>query len=78
MLVIAVDRQETGPDGRDACGQFTADTGIPVAPTVTMTEALGHLEATGRLPAADRARCVEYLERYGTPQAKAWAAARKA
>jgi len=77
-LVIAVDRQEVGPDGTDACGKFTADTGIAVTPTVTMTEALTHLEATGRLPALDRARCVDYLERYGTPAAKAWAAARRA
>ena len=76
VLVIALDRQETGPDGRDACGQFTLDTGIPVAPAVTMTEVLTHLEATDRLPAGDRGRCVEYLARYGTPIAKAWAAAR--
>ena len=32
----------------------------------------------GRLPALDRARCIDYLERYGTPAAKAWAAARRA
>jgi orotate phosphoribosyltransferase len=72
VLVIALDRQETGPDGRDACGAFAQDTGIPVAPVVTMTETLTHLEATGRLPAADRARCIDYLERFGTAPAKAW------
>lgn len=77
VLVIALDRMETGPDGRDACGAFAADTGVPVAPVVTMTEVLSHLEATGRLPAADRARCVEYLDRFGTPPAKAWAASRR-
>ena len=74
ILVIAVDRQETGPDGMDACSKFTADTGIPVAPTVTMTELLTHLESTGRLPALDRARCAAYLAQYGTATAKAWAA----
>lgn len=74
-LVVAVNRQEVGPDGRDACARFTADTGVPVFPAVTMTEALGRLDATGRLPAADRARCVEYLLAYGSPEAKAWAAA---
>ncbi len=74
---LMVPLQETGPDGRDACGAFAADTGVPVAPVVTMTEVLSHLEATGRLPAADRARCVEYLDRFGTPPAKAWAAARR-
>ena len=72
-LVIAVDRQETGPDGRGACDAFAADTGIPVAPVVTMTEVLSHLDATGRLPAADRVRCVDYLARYGTVAAQAWA-----
>jgi orotate phosphoribosyltransferase len=77
VLVIAVDRQEVGPDGHDACGKFTADTGIPVAPTVTMTEILTHLEATNRLAAPDRARCVEYLATYGTVPAKEWAAARR-
>ena len=75
-LVIAVDRQETGPEGIDAASKFTQDTGIPVFPAVTMTEALTHLEATERLPAGDRKRCVEYLAQYGTPAAKSWAAAR--
>lgn len=73
-LVIALDRQETGPDGRDACGAFQADTGIPVAPVVTMTEVLSHLRATGRLPDADHARCRAYLAEFGTPPARAWAA----
>jgi orotate phosphoribosyltransferase len=76
-LVIAVDRQEVGPDGRDASAQFTADTGIPVVSTVAMTEILDHLGETGRLKAEDRAACSEYLDRYGTPAAKAWAAARR-
>jgi orotate phosphoribosyltransferase len=74
-LVVAVNRQEVGPDGKDACARFTADTGVPVFPAVTMTEALGHLSATGRLPAADRQRCVDYLLAYGSPEAKAWAVA---
>lgn len=73
-LVIALDRQEVGPDGTDACGKFTADTGIPVVPAVTMTEVLSHLDATGRLSADDRTRCRAYLEAFGTPAAKAWAA----
>jgi orotate phosphoribosyltransferase len=76
-LVIAVDRQEVGPDGREASAQFAADTGIPVVPTVTMTEILDHLDATKRLPSDDRARCLDYLDRYGTPAAKAWVASRR-
>jgi orotate phosphoribosyltransferase len=75
-LVIAVDRQEVGPDGHDACAKFTADTGVPVHPTVTMTEILGYLDDTDRLSAEDRARCLEYLGRHGTPAAKDWALAR--
>lgn len=75
-LVIAVDRQEVGPDGVDACSKFTADTGVAVHATVRMTEILSHLDATHRLPAELRARCVSYLAQFGTPEAKAWAAAR--
>jgi orotate phosphoribosyltransferase len=73
-LVVAVNREEVGPDGKDACGRFTADTGVPVLPALTMTEALGHFAASGRIPAADLARCREYLGTHGTPAAKAWAA----
>jgi orotate phosphoribosyltransferase len=76
-LVIAVNRQEIGADGTDACSAFTSAAGVPVFAAVTMTEILAHLEDTGRLPAADRARCVEYLEKYGTADAKAWAAKRR-
>jgi orotate phosphoribosyltransferase len=76
-LVIAVNRQEVGPDGSDACGAFTSATGVPVYPAVTMTEVLTHLDETGRLHADDRRRCAEYLERYGTSEARAWAADRR-
>ena len=75
-LVIAVDRQEVGPDGIDAASKFEKDTGIPVFPAVTMTEALTHLESTARLDPVMQKRCVEYLTTYGTPAAKAWAAER--
>lgn len=75
-LVVAVNREEVGPDGLDACSRFAQDTGVPVVAAITMTEILGHLEATGRLPADDRRRCAAYLAQYGTPAARAWAAAR--
>lgn len=77
VLVIAVDREEVMPDGHDACGKFTADTGVPVAPTVTMTQILGHLDDTGRLPKDARKRCLDYLDRYGTPAARDWVARRR-
>jgi orotate phosphoribosyltransferase len=72
-LVVAVNREEVGPDGTDAASRFARETGVPVHAVVTMTDALGHLEATGRLPSDARARCVEYLARHGTAAAKAWA-----
>lgn len=75
-LVIAVDREEVGPDGFDACSKFASDTGVPVHAAVRMTEILTHLESTGRLDAETRARCAAYLAQFGTPGAKAWAAAR--
>jgi orotate phosphoribosyltransferase len=76
-LVVAVNREEVGPDGKDAASRFTEETGVPVHAVVRMTELLDHLDATGRLPEDARARCVEYLARYGTPAAKAWAEARR-
>ena len=74
-LVIAVDRQETGDDGLDAGTRFTRETGVSVHPVVTMTEILGHLLATGRLAEPAQRDCCDYLARFGTDQAKAWAAA---
>ena len=72
-LVIAVDRQEIGADGVDACTKFRDDTGVPVHAAVRMTDILSHLAATGRLDAATRARCAAYLAQYGTPEAREWA-----
>ena len=75
-LVIAVDRQEIGVDGFDACAKFTADTGVPVHAAVSMTEILTHLEVAGRIDAEAQSRAVAYLAQYGNPAARAWAAAR--
>jgi orotate phosphoribosyltransferase len=76
-LVVSVDREEVGDDGTSAAERFTEESGVPVVATVRMTEALDHLHETGRLPAEDRARCLDYLERYGTAAAKVWAAAHR-
>jgi orotate phosphoribosyltransferase len=77
-LIVAVDRQEAAGDAegdrRSAAELFTAETAVPVHAAVTMTDVLTHLERTGRLGGADRARCVEYLARYGTRPAQEWAA----
>ncbi len=74
-LVIAVDRQEADDQGDDAAGLFTAQTAIPVHAVVTMTDILGHLDATGLLHGDPRRDCLAYLSRYGTAPARAWAAA---
>ncbi len=71
-LMVAVAREEVGPDGRDALVRFTEDSGVPVHAAVTMTEALTHLRATGRLSDADRDRCLAYFAKHGTAAAKEW------
>ena len=76
-LAIAVDRQEVGPDGKEACRQFTERTGVPVAPTVRMTEILDHLTETGRIEDEDWIRCLDYLAEYGTEEAQAWVGDRR-
>jgi orotate phosphoribosyltransferase len=76
-LLVAMNREEVGADGKDACARFSADTGVPVFAAVRMTEALGHLHGTGRLPAAERSRCAAYLDQYGTAEARTWAAANR-
>jgi len=73
-LAIALDRMEVGVDGVDACAKFTEATGVPVYPTVKMTEVLTLLTETDRLSAEDGERCRAYLGEYGTEEAKAWAA----
>ena len=73
-LLVVLDRQETTPDGADAVASFTTRTGIPVLPVVRVTEVIDHLSDTGRLPPADRARCVAYWAQHGTEAARAWAA----
>lgn len=56
--VVAVDRQEKGLGKRTALEEIAAETGIRVVPIVTISEAVAHLAADGRLPSveADRIR----------------------
>lgn len=77
VLVIAVDRQEVAPEGKDACTAFTEATGVPVVAAVTMCEILEHLEGTEHLSADHREAALRYFEDYGTDEAKAWAGARR-
>lgn len=59
--VVAVDRQEKGQGSRTALEEIAHETGIRVVPIVTITEAMGHLSADGRLAAADAARIRAHL-----------------
>ena len=42
---------------------------------VTMTDILGHLDASGRLTGDIRQACITYLRTYGTAPARSWAEA---
>jgi orotate phosphoribosyltransferase len=76
-LAIALDRQEVGTDGIHAGEKFTADTGVPVVPTVNLVEVLTHLIDTDRIKPEELTACLDYLGEYGTEEAKAWAAERR-
>ena len=73
-LLIVLDRQEVRADGRDAVASFRDDCGVPVHPVLGLTDLVDHLAETGRVPAADLARCKTYWGEYGTAAAKEWAA----
>ncbi|MHC4469691.1 MAG: orotate phosphoribosyltransferase [Planctomycetota bacterium] len=72
MMVLAVDREEVGDDGVHAATRFTEKTGVPVEPAVSITELLDRLVEVDAIPGDDLERCLEYLDRYGTPEARAW------
>jgi orotate phosphoribosyltransferase len=74
-LLIVLDRQERTPDGSDAVGAFTQQTGVPVLPVVRLTETLDYLTQKGALAPADLARCRAYWREHGTAPAQAWAGA---
>jgi orotate phosphoribosyltransferase len=69
-LVIAVDREEVGKDGKNAIKEFEEKTGIPVESIVTIREIIAYLEDTKKIPENDIRRLKEYLTTYGTAEAK--------
>jgi len=69
-LVIAVDRQEVGPDGKDAIKQFEQKTKIPVESIANITEIKNYLFDNEKISEQDLRRIDEYLEKYGTEEAK--------
>ena len=62
--VIALDRQEVGPNGNSAVAEMERDTGIRVVPLVTVKEVLQFLQA-GNADASTIAAMQDYQARYG-------------
>jgi orotate phosphoribosyltransferase len=54
--VVSVDRQEKGTGSRSALAEIADECGVPVAPIITISEAVEHLAASGGLTADDAAR----------------------
>ena len=71
-LVIAVDRQEVGPDGKDAIKQFEQKTGIPVIPIVNILEIKTYLSEEGKISEAELKGIDDYLKKYGNEEVKRW------
>ena len=68
-LVIAVDRQETGPDGTNAIAEFEAQQKIPVESIVTIREIIDYLhnrkiEGVVYVDDEKKQKIEEYLEKY--------------
>jgi orotate phosphoribosyltransferase len=68
-LVIAVDRQEVGTDGKNATIEFTKKTMIAVHSIVKVQEIVDHLSANKKISAQDKQRCENYLKVYGSDSA---------
>jgi len=62
--VIALDRQEVGPNGNSAVAEMERDTGIRVVPLVTVKEVLQFLQSS-KADAATIAAMQDYQARYG-------------
>ena len=71
-LVIAVNRQEVGPDGKDAIKQFEQKTGIPVISIVDILEIKTYLSEEGEISEAELKRIDDYLKKYGNEEVKRW------
>lgn len=69
-LVIAMDRQETGVDGKNAIAEFTKKTGVPVDPIVNIIETKDYLRSIDKITDSDVNNIVEYVKKCGTDEAK--------
>jgi len=64
--IIALDRQEVGPDGRAATAELSEQLGISVIPLVTVRDLLEYLTKRGGM-AGTVAAIQDYQKRYGVP-----------
>jgi len=69
-LLIAVDRQEVGIDGKNAIKEFTDKTGIPVKSIVSISDILEYLKKDKNKYENDISRIENYLKVYGTDEVK--------
>ncbi len=68
-LVIAVDRQEVGLDGKSAIKEFEQKTKIPVFSIVSISEIIAYLSEKGKLTPAEKQKILDYLKKYGVENA---------
>lgn len=68
-IIIAVDRQEVGIDGKNAIKEFTDKTGIPVKSIVSISDILQFLKSKGSYENEIK-RIENYLRVYGTDEVK--------
>ena len=69
-LVIAVDRQEVGLDGKSAIDNFEQKTKIPVFSIVSVSEIIKCLSEKGQMDPAEKQKMLDYLKQYGTDKIK--------
>lgn len=70
VLMIAVDRQEVGVDGRSAIGEFTEKTGIPVKSIINSWDIIEYLESQSPQFSEELKNMKNYLRVYGTDEVK--------
>lgn len=69
-LVIAVDRQEVGVDGKSAIEEFEQKTKIPVFSIVSVSEIVAYLSEKGQMNFAEKQKILDYIKQYGVEKVK--------
>lgn len=69
-LVIAVDRQEVGLDGKSAIEEFEQKTKIPVFSIVCVSEIIAYLSEKGQVNPVQKQKILDYLKQYGIEKVK--------